>query len=320
MVNPLDAKRPLGYAAPKALVRYRLKEWQAFQLGNRRWFILVVLYDARFSNLAQFIAYDRQEKKRYMFSRTLLPGAVQVPPSLWDGRQSYNRGGDLIEIISRLELGRFYINVRLKGGRDLPPIEARFEALHDEGRVEPIVVAIPFGGNRGVYSHKCLMPMQGHMSIRGQETEFLRNESFAIIDDHKGFYPYIMKYDWVTAAGFNSAGQLTGFNLTANQSTNPEKYNENCLWVDGRLHLLPPVKFSRPAGDADRWLIRDRYGKVELSFQPVSMQEINVRAAVIRIRYRGPFGYCSGFIRDRYGARHEFDGFFGMGEDKYVRG
>lgn len=319
-VNPLDARRPLGFKAPGCLIRYRLKEWQAFQLGNQRWFILTVLYNARFSGLAQFIAYDRQAKKRYAFSRTLVPGVINVPPSLWDGRQSYSHSGNSIEFISRLEMGRFYINVSLKGDKAVPPVAAHFEALHEDCMAEPIVVAIPFGENRGMYSHKCLMPMKGEMYVGGEKTEFNRDESFAIIDDHKGFYPYIMKYDWVTAAGVNGSGQLCGFNLTDNQSIDPDMYNENCLWIDGRLHLLPPVKFSRPDGDEGRWQIKDRFGMVDLSFQPVAMNEINVNALAIRVRYRGPFGYFNGFVRNRYSESVVFDGFWGMGENKYVRG
>ena len=319
-VNPLDAKRPLGIWAPRPLLAYRLKEWQAFQLGNDRWFMLVVLYNARFSGLAQFIVYDKQTKKRYMYSRTLLPGAIKVPASIWDDRQSYHEGSSFIEIISRLEMGRFYIDVSLEGIKDLPAIAAHFEAIHEDGMVEPIVVSIPLGPNRGLYSHKCLMPMQGRMSIGGEVVEFVRGESFAIIDDHKGFYPYIMHYDWATAAGFDENKQLTGFNLTDNQSLDPERYNENCLWIDGRLHLLPPVKFQRPEGAGGKWLIKDRYGMVDLSFQPESMQEINVNALIIKIKYRGPFGYFNGFIRDCYGVRRGFNNYFGMGEQKYVRG
>jgi len=319
-VNPLDAKCPFGARVPRPLASFRLKEWQAFQLGNERWFILTVLYNARFSGLAQFIAYDKETGKSYVFSRTLPPWTIRVPASIWDGRQHYRQEGNSIEIISRLELGRFYINVRLEGIKGLPPMEAHFEAIHEDGMVEPVVVSIPFGANCGMYSHKCLMPMRGHMSIDGEEAEFKKGNSFAIIDDHKGFYPYIMHYDWATAAGLNSNKQLTGFNLTDNQSLDPERYNENCLWIDGRLHLLPPVKFSRPDGAGGKWLIKDRYGMVNLAFQPVSMHEINVNAAIIKIRYRGPFGYFSGFIRDRYGVRTGFDSFFGMGEEKYIRG
>jgi hypothetical protein len=320
LVNPLDAERPLGPWVPQPMLPFRLKEWQAFQLGNERWFMLAVLYNAKFSALAQFIAYDKHSKKKFVFDRMLPPGSVKVPPSIWDSRQSYSHAGASIEIISKLESGRFYINVRLDEMKGQPAVEAHFEAIHDNGMVEPIVVSIPFGSNRGMYSHKCLMPMQGNMSIGGEKAEFKRGESFAIIDDHKGFYPYIMHYDWVTAAGFNNNKQIVGFNLTDNQSIDPDRFNENCLWVDGRLHLLPPVKFNRPDGAGGRWLIKDSYGMVDLSFQPESMQEINMNALVIKVRYRGPFGYLSGFIKDRYGARTGFDNFFGMGEEKYIRG
>jgi hypothetical protein len=318
-VNPLDANHPLGHC-PRFLLPFRLKEWQAFQLGNERWFMLAVLYNARFTGLAQFIAYDKVNKKKYVFDKTLMPWVVNVPASIWDGRQSYSKGGNSIEIISRLEMGRFYIDVSLEQTKDMPVIQAHFECIHDEGIVEPVVVCIPFGANCGMYSHKCLMPMQGRMSIGSETVEFKRAESFAIIDDHKGFYPYIMHYDWATAAGYNDNKQLVGFNLTDNQSTDAEKFNENCLWIDGRLHLLPPVKFIRPDGAGGRWQIKDKYGMVNLAFQPVAMQEININALVIKVRYRGPFGYFSGFIKDRYGARTIFDNYFGMGEEKYVRG
>ena len=65
-VNPLEARNPLGMWLPRPLLNMRLKEWQAFQLGNSRWFMLVVLYSAKISGLAQFIAYDREKGKKYI--------------------------------------------------------------------------------------------------------------------------------------------------------------------------------------------------------------------------------------------------------------
>lgn len=129
-----------------------------------------------------------------------------------------------------------------------------------------------------------------------------------------------MRYDWVTAAAYSRDKQLTGFNLTDNQSIDPEKYNENCLWVDGKMSLLPAVKFSRPDGDEGTWQIKDSYGMVDLTFRPVSMGEINMDLLVLKVRYRGPFGYCDGTITDRSGRRVEIKDYFGMGEDKYLRG
>jgi hypothetical protein len=60
-----------------------------------------------------------------------------------------------------------------------------------------------------------------------------------IIDDHKGYYPCVMKYDWITALGYAGNGRLVGFNLTDNQVQDHEKYNENCLWLDGKMYPRP---------------------------------------------------------------------------------
>jgi hypothetical protein len=318
-VNPLDAEKPLGIHLPKTLLKFRLKEWQAFQLGNDKWFLLAVLYNAKFSALAQFIAFNKETGQKYVFDRLLPPWVINVPASIWDSRQSYWDGDDFLEIVSSLEKGRFYIKVSINERKGSPGIKADFEIFHDRGVVSPIVVSIPFGDNRGVYSHKCLMPMQGSMRIGAEAVDFRPEESFAIIDDHKGFYPYRMKYDWVTAAG-HADGKLIGFNLTDNQSIDPEKYNENCLWYDGRLQLLPPVKFCRPEGVEGEWLIADKQGRVDLAFKPVSVGKIDMNLLLIRVKYYGPFGYVKGFIKDETGCNIDFDGYFGMGEQKYVRG
>jgi hypothetical protein len=319
-VNPLDARSPLGCWLPRPFLSFRLKEWQAFQLGNERWFMLAVLYNAKVSALTQFIVYDKENKKKYLFEKILPSWKVKVPQSLWNGSQSYRDGGNFIEIVSQLAKGKFYINVKVKAGGGGPDMEGHFEVFHEEGTVEPIVVSIPFGPNRGLYSHKCLMPMQGSMTVGQEKVTFLKSRSFAFIDDHKGFYPYVMKYDWISAAGYDEQKQLTGFNLTDNQSIDPEKYNENCLWVNGKLDLLPPVKFNRPQGDMGEWTIRDKYGMVDLVFKPVMPGEINMNALVLKVKYRGPFGYCNGSIKRPSGAVVPVADFFGMGEDKYIRG
>jgi len=319
-VNPLDATKPLGIWLPKPFLDFRLKEWQAFQMGNSRWFMLAVLYNAKVSALAQFIVYDKERNKKYLFEKILPSWKIKIPPSIWDNRQSFRDKDCSIEIVSALAKGRFYINIIIRDQKGLPDMEGHFEAIHDEGLVAPIVVSIPMGKNRGVYSHKCLMPMQGSLVLGGEKIEFLRKESYAIIDDHKGFYPYALKYDWVTAAGYDEKGRLAGFNLTDNQSVDPEKYNENCLWVDGRLELLPPVKFDRPQGVEGDWLIRDRYGMVDLSFRTVSMGRIDMNMLVLKVNYFGPFGCVSGTIRNSQGDSLDFDRYFGMGEQKYVRG
>ena len=318
-VNPLEAKNPLGRAYPRFINNQRLKEWQAFQLGNEDYFILAVLYSAKLAGLVQFICYDRKKDKKYLYERIVPAWSLKIPGSLWNSEGVYHSPDLNLRIHDRLDQEKFVIEVETNAFKDLPDVTARFEAIHDLKRVTPIVVSLPLGENRALYSHKCLMPMQGNLTLGEEKIVFSQGNSFAIIDDHRAFYPYVLKYDWVTGVGYES-GKLTGFNLTCNQVKDQERYNENCLWMDGKLHLLPPVKFSRPEGVAKDWIIKDDYGMVDIVFTPTVPGNIDMNLLVLKTKYRGPFGKFKGYIKESAGSKISVDKFFGMGEEKYLRG
>ena len=140
-----------------------------------------------------------------------------------------------------------------------------------------------------------------------------------IMDDHKGYYPYEMKYDWVTSAGFDRANRFVGFNLTHNQVKDHERYNENCLWIKGEMIPLPPVKVQRPQGVMGTWIIKDEYGVVDLTFTPEFDGRIEMDFKVFETKYYAPYGSFKGYIRADVSEKIVFDGFFGMGEKKYIK-
>ncbi len=319
-VNPLDAVRVFGVPVPRFAKYMRLKEWQAYQLGNEECFLLAVLYNQKAGLLTQFIYYDRKKRTGIKYERIVPSWKTAMPASLDDSRACYETGGYRIDYHNRLRDGMLYIDVAFRPRKELPGLYGHFEALHGAPGVRPLVVSLPLGKNRGMYSHKCLMPMRGSLCVGDSTVEFRDTDSFAIIDAHKGFYPYILKYDWITGVITGKKRGLAGFNLTDNQVINPEQYNENCLWTDGALHLLPPVKFERPGGVKGEWLIRDEFGMVDIVFTPEMENTLKMNLLVAKTDYHGPFGSFRGVIRPKTGARVAVDGFFGMGEQKYLRG
>ena len=183
-----------------------------------------------------------------------------------------------------------------------------------------MVVCNPFNADSVMYSHKCLMPVEGHLQLGGgEDIIFDLNNSQLIIDDHKGYYPYVTTYDWVTGLGQTSEGILIGFNLTNNQVIKQEKYNENCLWLNGQLHPLPPISITRPDGYKGIWTIVDKYDMVNLQFTPVVHTSVNLNYLVICSKYEGPYGYYSGYLRKASGEKVMIDKMFVMGEDFYLR-
>jgi hypothetical protein len=166
------------------------------------------------------------------------------------------------------------------------------------------------------------MPVTGKLHI-GSESISFGDTAQLIIDDHKGYYPYITRYDWVTGLGRTADNKLIGFNLTNNQVIHQDRYNENCLWLHGQLYPLPPITVTRPQGFKGIWYIRDAHDMVNLEFTPEVHTSVRVNYLVICSEYEGPYGYFTGYVRkagsgEKVNISKE-DKMFGMGEDFYLR-
>lgn len=311
-INPLESKiSKLPF--PKVIKNIRLKEWNAFQLGNDRFFIFIAIMDIK--KIVQFIIniYDKYENKSYQYEKKITPWSIKIPNSLYNSNLIYKSSSINIEIKNELNKDFLKLQFNINKNEDLPNIVGSFTAL-TEG-TQPMVAAIPFNNYNGMYSHKRNCIMEGNLIIGDNSYEFEKDKSFFIIDEQKGYYPYIMKWDWVTASYYNDEGDLIGFNLTKNQSLDEEIYNENCIWINENIYLLPPVKFYRDEGT---WYIYDLDDVVNLSFNPIIENRINKNILFVHSKYNGPFGLFNGHVKltDRKVIIKEV---FGMGENFYLR-
>ena len=314
--NPLDAERPLGFKAPRPLNYLRLKEWIALQITNDEWFICLAVYNSKSLGIAIVMAYNKIENRMYRYEKKVPFWQLQVPSGLMDAHCCYHSTNFSIDIHPKLAKGIIDAEIKIQGFEKLPDLYATFTGFHT---TEPIVIVQPFGKNRPLYSHKALMPLAGYLTWNGKNSVFHREESAMILDDHKGYYPYEMEYDWVTAMGYDAEERLIGFNLTHNQIQNPSRFNENCLWLDGRMHPLPAVTVKRPKGVEKPWLIKDTHGMVNLKFTPLKDVAVLLNFGVAATRYHGPTGSFEGTISLPETKPVSFDGFIGMGEKKYIR-
>ena len=315
-VNLLDLHRPLGFSAPRAFNAFRLKEWMAFQIANDDWFICLSVYNTKSVGIAIVMAYNKAEQRMYRYEHKVPCWRLQVPRGLLNSHCYYHSSNFSIDIKNRLETNRFEISVSARNFSDVPDFTAQWTAHHT---TEPSVIVQPFAQNRPLYSHKALMPVDGTANFGDKVSVFTSRDSCAIVDDHKGFYPYVMQYDWVTALGFDENRRLVGFNLTDNQIQNPERYNENCLWQDAKMIPLPPISVSRPNGVSGTWEIRDQYGLVELSFTPLADVPTYLNVGFAAFKYNGPTGKFAGSITNPSSDKVLFSDFIGMGEKKFIR-
>jgi hypothetical protein len=316
LVNPLDAAGT--GRSRRALRNLRLKEWEAFQLGDDEWFALGAVYDTKTIGLLQLLAVHKE-------SATITRWETKVP-SPWihvarglDGTRSHGRSRGLsVSIGNEITAGSITIDV------DADPTSSRPRlALHGAGRSGDdgcghLVICHPFSDDRALYSHKAMMPFSGTMQIDDRTHRFDADRSFMILDDHHGDYPSPMRYEWLTGVRRADDGRVEGFNLTRNQIRDPDTFNENAVWSGNEVHRLPAITIERPKGPWNAWHARDVSGAVDVTFTPTVRSAMHVGPRRSLAEYYAPYGWFEGRI-ETADVSLAVDGFFGVGEQKLVR-
>lgn len=302
----------------RALRGVGLKEWEAFQLGDDDWFVLGAVYDAKVLGLLQVVAVNKQEATLRRWQVQLPSPMLHVARGLSGTRSHGHVRGFSITVGNELSAGRLHVDASHPGGRGREPLELHGTGLCPPGEVGHLVIVHPFDDERALYSHKAMMAFDGSLRIGSDTVGFDPTSSFLILDDHHGEYPRPLRYDWVTGVRRSLEGRIEGFNLTDNQVRDPGVNNENAIWIGSEVHRLPAVTVDRPKGPWGEWHVHDRHGAVDVRFTPTVRNSLHVGPRRSLAEYYAPYGWFEGTIEAEH-ARLDVDGFFGVGEQKFIR-
>lgn len=311
-------------SAPDLFKKLKLTLWEAIEVHFEEGVLLAACCDMGIFGQVLNIFYDKRKKKVYSWGSKLPSKDTTVSDNLLNGAQTKAHAKNLSFCCTN----------------DFQDGTCHLEGWHDgkDGKIEydftltrlskPCVVSIPFADpavrHRPLYSQKDFFRSSGWLKFGG-ETFHTTENSTAIVDDHRGYYPRRAHYDWVTTMGVNEADgekKWLAFNLTRNQSIDQDKYNENLIWLENETSLLPPVKFTRDVPtlefkDGANWTIRDEHDMVNVTFHVYDIFRMVTHAKpLVNIEYFVAFGELEGYVRDESGKKYILDGMLGMGEDK----
>lgn len=311
-------------AAPDFLKRLRLTLWQATEVHMKQGVLLAVVCDMGIFGITLNIYYDKAEKQVYSWSTNLPSKKTVIAPNLLNGAESRGETNfSHVHYVNNFQIGKCHLDGHHTDGTN--SIEYSFDL---ERLSKPCVVSIPFADpnvrHRPLYSQKDFFKATGSLTFNGK-TYLSDEDTAAVVDDHRGYYPRKAHYDWVTTLGKNTINgekKWFAFNLTRNQSIDQDRYNENLIWLEGRTSLLPPVTFERDIDtrkftDGATWKVRDEHGMVDLTFKVYDIYRMEVHAKpFVNIDYFVTFGELFGYLMDEDGTKYTLDGLMGMGEDK----
>ena len=312
-INLLDSKGLYPFGTVFNKIRYT--HWEALELHFDECAIVSAVYNMGAIGFTIIVLFDKRTKKIKRWI-DIVPGyKAKVAENLIDSVTSQDSKTMTYYLHNMFHEG--YAEAKITGTNKKDgdiEIDVKITNVSD-----PSVVNIPFGGGKSLYSQKNLFKAEGKI-VLNDETFAANENSVAIIDDHKGFYPFEAHYDWLTCMGTTKVDgkkQIIGFNLTRNQSISQYDYNENWLWLEGKGFPLPPVEFTKLAHN--KWKVKDSYGKVDLLFEVDATFAILFDKPVLVVKYYLPFGILNGTITNIDGKVYTFDGMLGIAEDKTTR-
>jgi len=304
-----------GVDLPRAAVRFRLKRWQHFALVLPEVFVGVAAVDAGFLRTTWCHVVDRVAGSQFEHRRLSPLLDVRIAEALWDEHTHVHARGYRVDVHNHLAAGEHRLTLRVDPARGKPAVEATLRCAHDLDQIQPLVVVLPVGPNQGMYSHKVALPLSGTLQVGDRIHRAEPETSFAILDIHKAHYPRHTWWRWATFAGRDAAGRAVALNLTQNVNPDDTRYNENGLWVDGRLEHLGPARFEFDRRDVlAPWRLTTGDGAVDIHFQPEGERSENLRAGIIRSVFHQPYGTFTGVVRHG-GQTLRVDQMFGVCED-----
>lgn len=336
----LKIKHPTG--APDCMKRLKLTLWEATEVHLKNGVLLAVVCDMGIFGKTFNVFYDKRTHNVYAWDTNLSSKETKIAPNLINGSiAEAHTPVSFVKYVNNFQDGRCELSGKHEGKclvtvprKDIAASKA-IKQNYSEGTIEysfslkrisePCVVSIPFSEKRDrpLYSQKDFFKAEGRLVINGEEM-LSDEDTVAVVDDHRGYYPRKAHYDWVTTMGkckVDGEEKFIAFNLTRNQSINQEDYNENLIWFEGKTSILPPVTFTRTIESADfkdysEWIIKDEHDMVNLKFKIFGMNPMILHALVVNIDYYIVYGELEGYIRDEDGKKYDLTGMLGMGEDK----
>ena len=316
--NILDAKLH-AFFVPSWWKSFRLKEWQHFGIVTPEQYFGVVIFDAKFMGVSFFYVFDRKTRQMFEYELQKMGRKAILPAQTYEGTAEFSASGYSIGIVNALDKGFHRIRIDIRGDARKPDVVADVVIHEDLNRVEPLVQVSKLSSHRPLYTHKAAVPASGTIDLGARRIVLDPHTAIALIDEQKTYYPYFSFWKWATGAGRTEDGKIMGFNICQTIMEDDADNNENCFWIDGKIHYLKGARFEFK-DYRDSWTMNTTDGRLDLTFEPAGerAQKVSI-AGLIKSDFHQPLGLFNGRYTDPSGAVHPIREVFGLAEHHITR-
>ncbi|MFS0673526.1 DUF2804 domain-containing protein [Ornithinibacillus sp. 179-J 7C1 HS] len=287
-VDPLDESSKF----PRALRKFRLKEWVGFTLMHPEISSSMILQDAHY--LASSEIYVRDKQGLVEHSRNVRGGSLNLSHVLFPSAMAIDSKGYRIayDWADKPE-GRHRINVTVEATEDQEAITMNLE-LDGSNASAPLSVSSPLPGG-SMYTHKLAYPASGTVTVGDRTYTFDPSRDLAVLDEHRTILPYRTTWVWGTFA-CNTPDGIIGANF-AERPIVPGTDEESCLWTPGECEPLADITFTKTSLDPlAPWRMTSADGRLDVTFTPEDRKGVKHQLVLASIDYWQMVGTYSGTV------------------------
>ncbi|MDR2864007.1 MAG: DUF2804 domain-containing protein [Spirochaetaceae bacterium] len=321
-VDLLDIERPYSIPLPRWMRDLRIKEWQSFFIQNDDMYFGAFIANLKYFRFIAATFYNKKTDAAPVSYFDYFPLSFwNLPKTLSDSVVFCRAPGYFITIHDWLDASLINLDLNIESSGGHPSINALFELCADSKKSTPMAVNLLYSEESCLYTYKTFVPARGNLKLGDQDDyTFLPEYTTGIFCDGKGIFPYITHSTWISGSGFDKKNRRIGFALGENQAKGANRDNENALWIDGELTLLPPVRITQAGSSEDEWVIEDIEGMIDLTFTPKHQTEIKSFTLIIsKAEFHNPIGTFNGFLMSKDGEKIDIHNLFGCVERLYLR-
>lgn len=300
---------------PIFLTKLRIRANISFTFNTEFFFGTIALLDSKYFCFSEVILWDKKTLKKQVYRsafgfRRFIPKNLEKAVCATYNKNRYIRiGWDK----SRNRLSAIF---SLKGNEIKNSMSAAFALQTNDISCGKLFSVTPSPTQRRcVATYTLAGAIHGKIMnlTNGTNSDCSTENSIGLFDIRRAYYKLRTKTDTFQGLDFLN-GKFIIFKLTTTSydAIDNDTYNENVLFVDNDMTLLPPITVTRPYGITKKWIIQDTENMVDLSFTPVSDHRTIASIFILRSDSHTIYGSFDGDLRTKDGTIIHLKEFYGL--------
>jgi len=296
----------------------RLKEWDYYYIGNRRFGVALTIADNSYMGLdsISFLSFEGEPWEITKSPMRILPmGKTGLPPTSAAGVSAITGKG--YAMLFQVEEGKRTLTAHMDDFKDGQPIDIHVTLTHEPE--ESMVICTPFEKKAHFYYNQKIncMRASGVVEIGKEKYLFEPTESFGVLDWGRGVWTYKNTWYWGSASGLVDGADF-GFNIGYGFG-DTSAATENMLFYRGKAHKLSQVTFHIPVKDGKEdylkpWTFTSDDGRFEMDFVPIIDRASNTDFKILGSDQHQVFGLFNGVAVLDDGTRLQVKDLIGFAE------